>query len=122
MSKKHDTTSDITGITDDAVSIKIYRAVTETNENLTARIHEVDKKVDNLATRFDTILPELATEDHVEVRLGKHKEKCRSDRKKSDDRITSGFQRRSSAKAIGTTGGIAAALWALVEIIRNIKW
>lgn len=114
--KREDNTSDITTMSEDALLVKVYQKVSETEKSLTDSIHEVDKKVDVIDSR----LKDMATIPGVEVMLAKQKESCRDESKKTGEIRSLSSHKRQNAKIIGATSGIAAALWAIAEILRNM--
>jgi hypothetical protein len=113
---RDDNTSDITTMNDDKLLVKVYQKVSDTERSLTESIHRVDKKVDVI----DTKLKDMATIPEVEVMLAKQKEACRDEFERPRGSKSVSLQKRQNAKIIGATSGIAAALWAIAEVLRNL--
>lgn len=114
-----ETTSEISNLGIDSILIKTYRAVQDTEKNLTEKIHNVDTEVKSLSARFDTVIPTFATNDNVDAKIANQKEVCRDDRKKSAERINVIYDRKHNAKLVGIMSGIGAALLAIAELLRN---
>jgi hypothetical protein len=117
-----DTISDldvISKLTPEGILLRLYEKIDKNNRATTQKLHKLDKDFEAQRTLLNTVLPRLATQDHVRIMFGDHFEECREKRKKSSDRLSkpSKTSNKNIAKIGAAIAGLSGAAWAIVEIL-----